>query len=78
MNRVVLTADEARAAATGTLAEILFVPGSCDSLGDLSRKIARAYGRDWPKISMSECDAWHAYTARLVSGLFNGWRGHPC
>jgi hypothetical protein len=48
---------------------LLFVPGSCDSLGDLSRKLAAAHGRDWGQIPLAECDAWLARSAALVAGL---------
>lgn len=56
---------------------VIHVPGSSDSLGDLSRKLAAAFGRTWQLITFGECDEWHAFSAKLIAALRDRDRGNP-
>lgn len=57
---------------------VFHTPGNSTSLGDLSRKLAKAYGRpDWHRIAMRECDAWHGYSAALLADLYERDRANP-
>jgi hypothetical protein len=54
----------------GTLPPLLYIPGDSESLGDLSRKLAKAHGREWSRCTMGERDRWHDFSSWLIAELF--------